>query len=94
MIKQELPFGTAVRVYWVDSAIHHGWSQAEDASIVRIVSLGYVVRCDDDFLAIANSITTLEGVACPMAIPWQAIVQVQNLPEVWSRNPVKLMEAV
>jgi len=80
-----LPKGKAVQLYWVDSAIKHGWQHLnqDNYGVETVSSMGYVVESKPEHLTLTCSISASDGVIAPLSIPWEAIVDIQLLPDEW-----------
>lgn len=86
MKPQHFPFGKAVTVFWVDSAIMQGWRKYDEGDSIPIQSIGYVTKTDDDIIVLTTSITNDFAINTPIAIPWGCVVQVRELPEDYDRH--------
>ena len=82
MEAQQLRRGQAIRVCWHDSSSETGWRYTEDAGgLNRVVSLGYVVNCTPEFVALTTSLDSSGGALDPVGIPWGAITNLHVLDE-------------
>jgi hypothetical protein len=79
--------GTAVKVYWHDSASAQGWQYTSKVGQVGfIVSIGFVVNCKKDCITITTSFSSDGASIDPLSIPWGAIAKVEDLGKKNSRN--------
>lgn len=79
--------GTAVRIYWYDSASAQGWQYTSKVGQVGfIVSMGFVVNCKKDCITITTSFSSDGASIDPLSIPWGAIQKVDDLGKKWHRN--------
>jgi hypothetical protein len=75
-------YGSAVRVFWYDSAAIQGWQYSKNVGQVgRITSLGYVVSSKPECLTLSTSLDTTGASIDPLSIPWGAIVKCESLPD-------------
>lgn len=81
------PQGTAVKVYWYDSAAVNGWQySAKVGQVGYIVSIGFVVNCKKECITLTTSFSSEGASIDPISIPWGAIHKVLNLGKKASRN--------
>jgi hypothetical protein len=87
MKPQMYPRGKALRVFWVDSTQSGGWRYGENHSVVieNIATLGWITETDEDGLSMTSTLSRHGGVLTVVSIPWQAVVDIQELPE-WDRD--------
>lgn len=88
MKKQNLKFGTAVSVDWLDSKAIGGWSysplRVREPGFVR--SLGYVIQASKHALTLSTSIDRNGASMDDLSIPWGCISELEALPDDFSRN--------
>lgn len=78
--------GTALRVFWVDSAQSSGWRYEENppVHIEEVVTLGFVANTSDKGISLTTSMSDNGGILSMVMIPWEAITRIQEL-ESWGR---------
>lgn len=79
--------GTMVLVKWVDASHHGGWSYEPGLKLSVIVSIGFVIRHDEDMLTLAQGIGhDGQGVLNELSIPARTI-QLLKRPTVEDISP-------
>lgn len=78
--------GKALRVFWVDSTENAGWHYGENPPVYieEVVSLGWVASTSDKGLNLTTTISERGGTLSLVSIPWEAITDIQDIPE-WGR---------
>lgn len=79
---ENIPFGTTIKVKWLDSVSKGGWIYSLDQlpDIAEITSQGYVIRAQEKTRALTLSTSLIDdrkGFIDPISIPWASIVEVE-----------------
>ena len=85
MRKKNLPFGTPIRVMWVDSSNRKGWiyNREELGEVTQVISIGFTLKSTPDTLTLASSIGNSGEMLTPLTVPWKAITDLQEIPGDW-----------
>jgi len=69
-----------VKLKWIDSIQSHGWVHKNDLKELKmeIISVGYLIKEDKDFMVITSSISE-ESFCAPLQIPKIAITYFMEL---------------
>ena len=87
MQAQSVPFGTAVRVEWVDSQNLIGWKyEGTEYPIAKVVTVGFIVTSDKDSIVVSTSIANGSVVVSPTIIPWGAVQDLVYIGEDWNEE--------